>query len=383
MTRLTLLLIAMILLKIAPSNMPLIAIACAIYISMRVGRGQSRAVATATPKQANAVPAAPPIAPIRCDSADILVQRLEAQIIGQPLAARVVADTLYRRLHLARGSKPIGVFMFVGPPGVGKTHFAKVLNKELFSRSETLLHVDMSQYTQSQGAQQLFGAPRGYIGSERYGTLTAYLRDRPRSIILLDEFEKSHEAVQKRFLTAWNDGFVTEASDGQQVSTSEAIFVVTTNAAAERISDISAGLSGEYDEIQRDAISALRDAGFAPELLNRIDSVIPFLPLQGMDVARVVAVEIEQFFALNGLNIVGGGIDPEILIGGIERNERIGGTVRDISRGIENQLSDAVIAARQAGADQIALRLTDNQIEIEIHRLGVAEPRSLYLAAKL
>ena len=107
----------------------------------------------------------------------------------------------------------------------------------------------MSQFGQPHAAASLFGQARGYVGSTSYGALTAALRDVPDSIVLLDEFEKAHPEVHKRFLTAWNDGFITEVSDGARVSTTDAIFVLTTNAASRRIGEIAQRHTGALEEL--------------------------------------------------------------------------------------------------------------------------------------
>src|SRR5499425_1561139 len=104
------------------------------------------------------------------------------------------------------------------------------------------------------------GKPRGYVGSQSYGSLTGALRDVPNAVVLLDEFEKAHPDVHKRFLTAWNDGFITEVSDGAKVPTNEAIFILTTNAAARRIGEMARQHSGSRDELDRMVKSALADA---------------------------------------------------------------------------------------------------------------------------
>src|SRR5207237_4051084 len=105
---------------------------------------------------------------------------------------------------------------------------------------------DMSQFGQPHAAASLFGQARGYVGSQSYGSLTAALRDVPDAVVLLDEFEKAHPEVHKRFLTAWNDGFVTEVSDGARVPTCDAIFIITTNAVSRQIGEIAnSGAPGE------------------------------------------------------------------------------------------------------------------------------------------
>jgi ATP-dependent Clp protease ATP-binding subunit ClpA len=263
--------------------------------------------------------------------AEDLARRVKARVIGQDDAVEAIAAQLRRRIAARRKDKPLAVFCLAGAPGVGKTHLAKVLAGEMYGDRSHLHFFDMSQFGQAHAAASLFGQARGYVGSQSYGALTAALRDTPDAVVLLDEFEKAHPEAHKRFLTAWNDGFVTEVSDGARISTREAIFILTTNA-------------------------ALADAQFAPEVLSRIDEVFTFRPLGGLDIARVVALEIEVLSRQFGLEITDGGIDPNILLEAIETlSQRTQGGVRDITRAIERQITDGLIDARGAGATRIKL----------------------------
>ena len=252
----------------------------------------------------------------------------------------------------------MAVFCFAGPPGVGKTYFAKVLAEKLFGDEKFLLFFDMAQYAQSISASSLFGAARGYVGSNTYGALTAALRDTPNAVILLDEFEKAHGEVHKRFLTAWNDGFITEISDGAKIATTGAIFILTTNAASRTIGELAVRFAADRDELTRSSKEALREqGGFAPEVLSRIDRVFSFAPLNGLDVARVVALEIEALVAAYGLAIADGGIDPAILLDAIDRNKALAasGGVRELARAIETDVADGLIDAKEAGVGTVRL----------------------------
>jgi len=201
--------------------------------------------------------------------------------------------------------------------------------------------------------------------------MTAALRDVPNGIVLLDEFEKAHPEVHKRFLTAWNDGFITEVSDGARVATDEAIFILTTNAASRRISDIAEQSNESAEEQGRLAKAALADAQFAPEVLSRIDEVFAFRPLKGLDIARVVALEIESLARQFGLKIAGGGIDPRILMDSIDAlSNRMQGGVRDMTRALERQVTDKLIDARSAGAEEIRLLRDGETVAVQITQMN-------------
>lgn len=310
---------------------------------------------------------------VTINSAD-LAQRIKGRVIGQNAVVDDVAVQLRRRLAANRIDKPVAVFCLAGPPGVGKTWLAKVLSEELYGDRNRLNFFDMSQFGQPHAAASLFGQAKGYAGSTSYGSLTAALRDTPDCVVLLDEFEKAHPEVHKRFLTAWNDGFVTEVSDGARVPTNEAIFILTTNAAARRIGEITRDYAAEPQERDQLVKKALQDAQFAPEVLSRIDAVFAFSPLKGLDIARVVALEIEQLSHQFGLEIANGGIEPRILLGAIEAlQKRTDGGVRDIVRAIERDVTDGLIDARGRNAATVRLTASGSAVAVEPVAMRPAE----------
>jgi ATP-dependent Clp protease ATP-binding subunit ClpA len=183
------------------------------------------------------------------------------------------------------------------------------------------------------------------------------LKEKPDAVVLLDEIEKAHPDVFKKFLTAWNDGHVTEASTGQQVSTTRAIFVLTSNIATDVLTEIADRLFDDPDRMRAESVEALRQAGFAPEVLNRLDRIFVFRALKGLDIARVSALEIEAMIESYGLKVETGGIDPVLLIDVMRRQSKMGdsASARDLVRAIEDMISESLIVARQQGAKMVSV----------------------------
>jgi ATP-dependent Clp protease ATP-binding subunit ClpA len=309
--------------------------------------------------------------------AEELATKLKARVIGQDEVIDQIARTLRRRFAARRPNKPIAVFCFAGAPGVGKTHLAKVMAETLYKSPNHLHHIDMSTATDQHASSSLFGAPKGYTGSTSYGQVTGMLRDVPNSIMLLDEFEKAHPDSHKRFLTAWNDGFVTEVSDGAKIPTNETIFILTTNAASRRIGEMARDHKGGQDELDRMVKSTLADANFAPEVLSRIDNVFAFREMKGLDIARIVALEIEAKTREYKLEIADGGIDAQILLAAIDRvtDEGAKGGVRDIARAIEDKIADGLLDAKSDGAKLVRLEADgDDVIVIPVFDDATADP---------
>jgi ATP-dependent Clp protease ATP-binding subunit ClpA len=293
-----------------------------------------------------------------------------------------LAIRLRQRLAARRPGKPIAVMCFAGAPGVGKSHLAKILAQKLYNDGRHLHFFDMTKYQQSHFATTLFGVPAGHVGSQEPGLVSRALRDVPNAIVLLDEFEKAHRDIHTQFLTAWNDGFVTDLSNGVRYSTAEAIFILTTNAGWPRISEQARAPGVTQDDLNASARGALLDAQFVPEVLSRIDDVFAFRELAGLDVARVVALEMEARAKEYTLEIVEHGVDPEILVDAMQQytQRKPKGGVREIAREIEQRLADGLIEAKSNGAAKVRLQADGRRIKVivvpdEVAAEQQAEPR--------
>ena len=297
----------------------------------------------------------------------VLAEKLKEQIIGQDPVVDQIAAQIRRRVAARRPDKPIAVFCFVGPPGVGKTELAKVLTNVLYKNGENLHFYSLAELGRSQfAATTLFGAPRGQAGGE--GSLTNALARTPNAVVLLDEIEKAHPDVLKRFLSAWNDGFLTDQHSGQKIATGGVIFILTSNASSREIGEVVEQHSGSLDELNRKVkdMLSIGDNALAPEVLSRIDTVFAFAPMKGIDIALVVALQIERLTKSYGLEVAGGGIRKEILIDAVTRLQKLGtkGGVRDIAREIEAEVADGLIDAKAGGARQVRFEPDGTKVKV-------------------
>jgi len=215
-------------------------------------------------------------------------QAIASRVVHQEAAIEAVSNAVRRaRSGLQDPNRPLGVFLFLGPTGVGKTELVKALAEFLFNDERAIVRVDMSEYMEKHSVSRLIGSPPGYVGHEEGGQLTEAVRRRPYSVVLFDEVEKAHHEVLNVLLQLFDEGRMTDGL-GRTVDFKNAIVVMTSNLGSAAIRDVG---GEDRDEIRVAVESAIR-AHFAPEFLNRIDETVVFNRLRKEDIASIVDIQI-------------------------------------------------------------------------------------------
>jgi len=228
---------------------------------------------------------------------------LSKKVVGQENAIEKLSKAIKRtRVGLKDPSKPIGSFVFLGPTGVGKTELAKVLAKYLFDKEDSLIRLDMSEYTEKFSISRLVGAPPGYVGYEEGGQLSEKVRRKPYSVILLDEIEKAHSDVYNILLQILDDGFLTDGL-GHRVDFRNTILIMTSNIGARDIKDFGSGIgfetSANIENVNQNISSTIDKAlkrTFNPEFLNRLDDVIIFNSLSKKDLYKIIDISLNKLY---------------------------------------------------------------------------------------
>lgn len=219
---------------------------------------------------------------------------LEKRVVGQPFAIQAVSEAIRRsRAGLNDPQRPVGVFLFIGPTGVGKTELAKALADQLFNQEDAIIRLDMSEYMEKHTVSKLIGSPPGYVGYEEGGQLTEALRRRPYAVVLFDEIEKAHHDVFNILLQIFDDGRLTD-SKGRVVNCKNALFIMTSNLGSEQLLEKTRAHTSDWTkEAVLAVVEPIIKAHFRPEFINRLDDILPFLPLREHDMEKITLIQLQ------------------------------------------------------------------------------------------
>jgi ATP-dependent Clp protease ATP-binding subunit ClpC len=285
-------------------------------------------------------------------------------VVGQGEALATVAQAIRRaRAGLGDPQRPAGVFLFVGPTGVGKTELAHALAEFLFGDRDRMVRLDMSEFHDRHTVSRLIGSPPGYIDSEKRGQLTEPVRRRPYSVVLLDEIEKAHQDVWSVFLQVFDEGRLTDGL-GWTVDFCNTVIIMTSNLGGE---DMSAAGS---EEEGRQALEAALRGTFKAEFLNRIDDVVVFRALDAEDMHKILSL---YFRALNERleeKSLGLTLEPEVKALIIKEGFSTEFGARELKRAFQrlvvNPLSNRILRGAFKAGDALAATLHEQQITFEV-----------------
>jgi ATP-dependent Clp protease ATP-binding subunit ClpC len=306
---------------------------------------------------------------------------LNEVVIGQGTAVSKVARSIVRsRSGLKDANKPIGVFMFVGPTGVGKTLLAKELSKWMFDRPDALVRVDMSEYSEKHNVSRLIGSPPGYVGYGEGGQLTEAVRRQPHSVVLFDEIEKAHPDLFNLMLQMMDDGQLTDGL-GRKVDFRNTIIIMTSNVGSQALAAKAPAVGyATSATIARQAMSreaeyrGALEATFAPEFINRIDDIVVFNTLKTEDVARVVDLELGGLFArAEGLGYtvtVSEAARRELVELGYEPEYGVRSLKRAILDRIEEPLAQMIVSGEIEPGDGVEIGCAGDEIELAVNHIA-------------
>jgi ATP-dependent Clp protease ATP-binding subunit ClpC len=243
-----------------------------------------------------------PVSKMSIDDKNALINMdkvLMSNVIGQDDAVSKIVKSIRRnRIGIKDPNRPIGSFIFLGSTGVGKTHLAKQIAKEMFGSEGALIRVDMSEYQEKHSVSRLVGAPPGYVGYEEGGQLTEQVKNKPYAVILFDEVEKAHKDIFSILLQILDDGHATD-SLGRKINFKNTLIIMTTNLGVKKLQDFGSGIgfsSNKYsnEEAKKQILMKEMKNFFSPEFINRIDDTIVFETLTKENIEKIVGLELEK-----------------------------------------------------------------------------------------
>jgi ATP-dependent Clp protease ATP-binding subunit ClpC len=317
-----------------------------------------------------------PVSKMSIDDTNSLINMdkvIKSKVIGQDDAVEKVVKSIRRnRIGIKDPNRPIGSFIFLGSTGVGKTHLAKQIAKELFGSEDALIRVDMSEYQEKHTVSRLVGAPPGYVGYEEGGMLTEQVKNKPYSVILFDEVEKAHRDIFSVLLQILDDGHATD-SLGRKINFKNTLIIMTTNLGVKKLSDFGSGIgfsSNKYsnEEAKKQVLMKELKNFFSPEFLNRIDDTIVFQTLSQENINHITKLEIDRLMARLSDRKYNVTYNPKLVefISKVGFDEVYG--ARPIKRAIQDKIEDfiseMVLTGKIKEGKKINLTVEDEEVKI-------------------
>ena len=311
-----------------------------------------------------------------------LEKRLSQSVLGQNEAIEQLARAIRRnKAGLNRQNGPLGSFIFLGPTGVGKTELARVLAREVFGGDDSLIKIDMSEFSERHTASRLVGAPAGYVGYEDGGKLTDKVRRRPYSVVLFDEIEKAHPDVLNLLLQILEDGKLSD-SHGRTVSFRQTIIILTSNVGAEQMiqdSELGFGASGQKKSAsenrhEKNSRAALRELEefLRPELIGRFDSVITFKPLSRSVVRKIfdnLTSDLIKAVGQHGMTLdITSSAKRWLIDRGFDEQRGVRVLRRTIQSELADPLSDVLLSNKAKPGDTLEAKIDNDKVVINVNR---------------
>lgn len=315
-----------------------------------------------------------------------LEKTLSKKVIGQQEAVKVVSQSIRRsRSGIASENHPIGSFVFLGPSGVGKTELARVLAREFYGNSSSLIKIDMSEFSESYSLSRLLGAPAGYIGYDQEGQLTDKIRRQPYSLVLFDEIEKAHPDIFNILLQILEDGYLSD-SKGRKIDFTNTVIIMTSNLGANLLKKeinskygFTISTSDNHNEkenldkindINEEAVVNELNQFLRPELLNRIDKVIVFNTLSKQDIKKIIDLQINDLntrLSRKGTMVHLLPVAKKYFLDkGYDQQNGVRPLKRLIQTTIEDFVSQKIIAGQLNTGDIVEISVKNNQLSYKI-----------------
>ena len=301
-----------------------------------------------------------------------MAEELSLKIIGQNHAIKTLSKAIQRsRAGLKRQGRPIGVYLFLGPTGVGKTETVKELAHYLFSKEESLVRLDMSEYRERFAMSRLIGAPPGYVGYDEGGELTEKVRRNPYSVVLFDEIEKAHPDIFNLLLQLFDEGIITD-SYGRKIDFQNTIIILTSNIGTKEIQNNSTfGFNEttkelESDKIKNKILEKVKSI-FNPEFINRLDETVIYNTLSKEDVIKIIDLQMSDLY--QNLNKIGYSVSitkkakSNLAIQGFSSEYGARNLRREIQKSIEDPLSELLLKNKFNDVDKIKIDLKAGKYE--------------------